>query len=72
MLLAGLSNAKYTTSTGIPNPAEPEKKKRKSNNSASVRFLETLIIIDAPLLSRIVELDDSDNDSDYIVTITHA
>ena len=60
------------THKGTPNPAKPEKKKRKSDNSASVRFLETPVIINAPLPSRIVELDDSDNDSDYIVAVTHA
>ena len=54
-----------------PNPAEPEKKKRKLD-SALVRFLETLIIIDTPFLSRIIELDNSNNDSDYIVAITYA
>ena len=59
------------THEGTPYPAEPEKKKQKSD-SASVRFLEIPAIIDASLLSRIVEFDDSDNDSDYIVAATHA
>ena len=59
------------THEGIPNPTKPKKKKRKLNNSALVRFLETLIIIDAPLLSRIVELDNSNNNLDYIITVTH-
>ena len=58
------------THEGIPNPVKPEKKKRKSD-SASVRFLETPAVIDAPFLSRIVELNNSDNNSDYIITITY-
>ena len=58
------------TYKGTFNPAEPEKKKRKSD-SAFIRFLEIPIIIDAPLLNRIVELDNSDNNSDYIVIITY-
>ena len=60
------------THKGILNPAKPEKKKRKSDNSALVRFLETPVIIDTSFLSRIIELDNSDNDSDYIVAVIHA
>ena len=60
------------THEGIPNPAKPEKKKRKSDNSALVRFLKTLIIIDTPFPNGIVEFDNFNNDSDYIVVMTHA
>ena len=59
------------TYEGILNPAEPKRKKRESNNSAFIRFLETPIIIDVPFLNRIVEFDDSDNDLDYIVIVTY-
>ena len=58
------------TYEGIPNPAEPEKKKQKSD-SAFVQFLETFTIINIPLLSRIVEFDNSNNDLDYIVVMIH-
>ena len=60
------------TYKGIPNPAKPEKKKRKSDNSTSVRFLEIPTIIDTPFLNRIIEFDNSNNDSDYIITVTYA
>ena len=55
----------------IPHPAEPKKKKWKSDNSASVRFLKILIIIDTSFLSRIVELDNFNNNSDYIVIVVY-
>ena len=67
--MAATGNKK--THEGIPHPAKPKKKKQKLD-SALVRFLETLAIIDTPLLSRIIELDNSNNDSDYIITVTHA
>ena len=60
------------THKGTPYPVKPEKKKRKLNNSAFIRFLEILIIIDAPLLNRIMEFNNSDNDSDYNVVVAHA
>ena len=47
-------------------------KKRKSNNFAVIRFLKTLIIINAPFLNRIMEFDNFNNDSDYNVIITYA
>ena len=59
------------THEGIPHPVKPKKKKQKSD-SASVWFLETLVIIDVPFLSRIVELDNFDNDLDYIVAVIYA
>ena len=68
--MAATGNKK--THEGTPNPVKPKKKKRKLDNSALVRFLETPAVIDASFPSRIVELDDSDNDLDYIVTVTHA
>ena len=51
---------------------KPRKKKRKSNNSAFIRFLETLVIINTPLLNRIIELNNSNDDLDYNVIVTYA
>ena len=53
----------------IPNPVKPEKKWKL--NSAFIRFLKILIVINAPFLSRIVEFDNSDNDLDYIVAVIY-
>ena len=58
------------TYEGTSYPAKPKKKKRKSD-SAFIRFLEILIIINTPFLSQIVELDNSNNDSDYIIIVTY-
>ena len=69
-LIAATGNKR--TNEGTPYPAEPEKKKRKSDNSAFIRFLEILIIIDAFFLNRIVEFNNSDNDLDYNVAVTYA
>ena len=59
------------TYKGTPNPVKPKKKKRKSDNSALVRFLETPIIINTPFPSRIVEFDNFNNNLDYIVVTTY-
>ena len=55
------------THKGIPYPVKFEKKKRKLDNSAFIRFLEIFIIINTPFLSRIMEFNNSDNDLDYSV-----
>ena len=57
---------------GILNPVKPKKKKRKSDNSAFIRYLKIPIIINTPFLNRIVEFNDSNNDSDYIIITTYA
>ena len=55
-----------------PHPVKPEKKKRRLDNSAFIRFLEIPTIINAPLLNRIMEFNNSNNDLDYITIVTHA
>ena len=67
---AAMGNKK--TYKGTPYLIKPKQKKRKSNNSAFIRFLKTPIIINAPFLNRIVKFNNSNNNSDYNVTVTYA
>ena len=60
------------THEGTFNPVKPKKKKWKSDNSALVRFLKILIIINTFLLNRIIKFDNSNNNSDYIIIVIYA
>ena len=55
----------------IPYPVKFKRKKRKLDNSVFIRFLEILIIINVPFLCRIMEYNNSNNDSDYIIIIIY-
>ena len=56
---------------GIRYSIKPKKKKRKSNNSAFIRFLEILIIIETPFLNQIIKLDNSNHNLDYNIVTTY-